>query len=282
VNIFNQHHAFSPHLIPPFFNIAYYSVLLADFELEYKNDPEFVEDLKTQNATAATFKYIEERLMAEIDNGFEMLMKEVALVIEKTKNDAAVGLYSNKSEKQQPPATAAKKTRGKRTQRSPLIKKTNTSPGTVVQATRTYGKTLVDITGTTPNEVIPKGKVRVEVFSKPNIRDERSPHEGLVCLLEPLQNIKARKARCCKIGRSIAMECKNFGVSLYNDDQVSTNHAVLTQVVNKYYIEDMGSSNGTLDVASGAKIQPLVPIKLEDGILLQMGQCILKFNFSAL
>jgi hypothetical protein len=274
VNIFNQHHAFSPHpLVPPFFNIAYYSVLLADFELELENDPEVVEDLKTQNATAATFKYFEERLMAEIDYGFEMLMKESLLVIQKVKSDAAVGLYSNKSEKQQPPATAAKKTRRKRGKRRPLNKaNANTSPGTVDTEAAVCGSTRAKRDDALTN---PKGKIRVEVFSAPNCR---SPHEGLVCLLEPQKNAKARR---WKIGRSTAKDFKEFGVSLYNDLGVSTKHAVLTQVDKQYYIEDMGSGNGTMHVASGMKISPLVPFKLADGTRLQMGQSILKFNFSA-
>lgn len=263
-----------------------------EFDLDLDNNPEFVQYMQTQNPTNAMLEYIRTQIQPEIDHGYEMFMKATIQCIQKVKDDAATGRLLDDVENQDVPATAAKTTRGKRSLRISAVKPA--APDTVHRAERVSKildpanvltntivpnqSSIATTAGESATDVIPKGSIRVEVFSKSS--EEPSVHAGMVRLVQPLPPKSAHARRRCKIGRSTGREYKEFGISLFEDLEVSTKHGVLTRVNKEYFFEDTGSSNGTFDVANNVRLAKLVPVKLEDGMLLQMGQCVLKFNFS--
>lgn len=245
--------------------------------------------LQSQNPTAANIEYLDRRYKRLLDDGVENITKLYLQSIQKVKDDAAAGLY-NDVENQEPPATTAKTARGKRSLRNSTAKR---APGTAVrpgpvgklvkeQATvikKSVPRQAATITNSTADAImsneIPEGKVRIEVFPGPT---GKSPHAGLVCVVEPLAP-KAAQAGRCMIGRSTGKEYSQYGVSLYKDLETSTAHGTLTRINKCYYFVDKGSSNGTVDDATGVALQKNEQYKLENGTRLIIGQSILQFNF---
>jgi FHA domain len=257
--------------------------------MDLDNNPEFQLYLQSQNPTAATIAYIEEQLQPEIKRGFEMMFNASMMAMQKVKDDAARGVTNGNVENQEP--EAPKTTRGKRSLRTSAV---NPAPDTVIKsAPATKRKPVTQSTVIKKSAVpkaasskvedasmmgeIPKGKILIEVFPGPS---GFSPYAGLVFLVEPLPP-KASHNKHCNIGRSCAKDFKAFGVSMPNDLEVSTRHGVIHRVNKDFYYKDLGSSNGTTDVATRTTLEPLEPTKLENGTQLQMGQSILKFNFSS-
>lgn len=258
-----------------------------------KNNQDFQEFLKEQNPSDALLAKIETNLASEINHGFNMMQKAFKIAIQKVKDDAASArLESDGLENQEPFMTATKTNRGKRNIRSAVQRDpdtaTKSAPATQlskhVKPARTKGPVAQEVAATTATNGtvtnagdIPAGTIRIEVFAGPS---GHSHHTGLVRFVIPLPP-SASQSTHCKIGRSTAKNFTEYGISLFKDLEVSTKHGVIHRIKKDYYYKDVGSSNGTIDIANDKKLEKLAPFKLENGTKLQMGQNILLFNFSS-
>lgn len=98
------------------------------------------------------------------------------------------------------------------------------------------------------------------------------PYEGKIFTVTP--RAKHTKTHEVKIGRSTTKPFKTKGVSLPNDDEVSTTHAKLKVQDGVVYYEDAGSSNGSwIDSGEGEEEACQGDLhRLETGYVLHVGQ----------
>jgi hypothetical protein len=271
---------------------------ILDFDLD--NNPEFLEYIQKHNPSKESLAFIRHETKRVIDVYDEKAHNVVMTIIKKLRHDEPVATgQMNDEENQVPPSTAQKQTNGKRNARSSSIKNGKALPRKAPKDKRSIvndalsqemaEKANVSTTGQAEADKseffddstlsdIPRGKVRIEVFSPDN---EGSPHAGEFRIVEP----KANATQICKIGRSCAKEYSEFGFSLHKDLEVSTKHGTLTRKSKnkynyEYYFTDVGSRNGTFDVSTGNKLTKDKPFLLSNGSQLRLGMSILRFNFS--
>lgn len=223
---------------------------------------------------------------AEFDRGFAFLERVNENIVQKIKDDAKSGKFYNANNNYKgdaensvlPADTKISRVYAVELRR-PHIGHQNPLP---TNDHATLSELSTNIKGPSQNgygTFIPQGKVRIEVVSthRGHQRHDASP---MVYLVEPPKH--NAKGRRCKIGRSTGLDFKQNGVCLQYDEELSTKHGQLTQMNKKYYYEDTHSSNGTIVVSSGERLEPGVVFPLEDGMVLQMGQSQFQFNFSPL
>lgn len=89
----------------------------------------------------------------------------------------------------------------------------------------------------------------------------------------------------CKVGRSKNAHFTNKGISLSEDLEVSTTHGEfgISKETGKLYFKDLGSSNGSYEVASKHKelqINPKIEHELLPGSVLRLGGCLYEVTLS--
>jgi hypothetical protein len=126
---------------------------------------------------------------------------------------------------------------------------------------------------------LPENNIRIKVISG-------EQHLGEEFIRHPVTK-NAKKNQVCRIGRSTGTLYKTFGVSLSKDNEVSTKHAMIFCRKNNFYIEDLGSSNGTYlypdrkfdEESIRIRLQEFQEHKLENGDIICVGATILKFSW---
>ena len=261
---------------------------LLDMNMDLENDPDFVAFIKKNNLNDDVLKYIQSKIIPPYIATLDQMEAAAKLAIRKAQQDALNGIIYDMED--QPPATngyapaSVLKDVGRgHTMNAPCtVARAGAalhSVGTKKKATRSSAvkKTTNCTAGVSDDREIPKGMIRLEIVES----NTTSTIVGAVQLVKPLPESTKLQKRHVKIGRSTGDQYVNYGFSI-QDDEVSTNHAVIYRKNNKFYWKDMHSTNGSVanfgngerEHMQGGELYPL-----RSGMKIEMGACMLKVDF---
>jgi len=100
------------------------------------------------------------------------------------------------------------------------------------------------------------------------------PHAGFERVLKPRQ-----RRLVPKIGRSAGPQFEKNGVSLPDDEEVSTTHAKIDARAGTLYVTDLDSTNGSL--LDGVRLNPREAVALPPRSVLRVGRSELELVLEA-
>ena len=267
---------------------------LLEMNMDLENDPDFVAFVKKSNLNGEVVKHIQSKIIPGHDEMLGQIDAAAKLAIRKAQQDALNGIIYDIENN--PPASKGHVP-------SSVVKDagrghTGNAPGTVARATaalpnvgtkKKAGRTFQEQSSAIKNSVnctakvsddleIPKGMIRLEVVES----NMTSNIVGTVRLVKPLPE-STKDKKHAKIGRSTGEQYVTYGFSI-QDDEVSTNHAIIYRKNNKFYWKDVHSTNGSVanfgngerEHMKGGELFPL-----RSGMKIEMGACVLKVSFCA-
>jgi len=269
-----------------------------NMDLDLDNNPEFMEFMKKNNVNADVFEYIKAQLEPYHNSMVEQMNLATQMALQKAQEDAINGnMYDNEN---QPPASNADAP-------STSIKAagrafTGQAPSTVAKpssvaadlgatkkkaprTTRDRSSALKSSKKTTTTASadgdleVPKGEVRLEVISSTSARNI----VGTFKFVKPQPESTKNKGQHAKIGRSTGEEYKKYGFSI-KDDEVSTAHAIIFRKGTKFYWKDKHSTNGSVANYGNGEREHMISgelYQMRDGMKVELGECIIKINFSS-
>lgn len=116
---------------------------------------------------------------------------------------------------------------------------------------------------------VPSGKLRVECIM--------GSYQGREWIVTPMASKSKKDVR---IGRSAARACKEHGICLSEDTEVSTRHGTITLEDGKFFYHDASSTNGSYVFPNDTEpVSPHTKVEITKGLKIRVGQQVLLFSF---